>query len=168
MGQVNNTAFRSKYNETITSTEMNAKYSDFQTESNDVDNTNIKSQGVDRINLQGQVVKAFKTFSNKASTTTPDYTDGGFMRGNLHQLKVGNYLDNTPGIITSLSYTINMDGGWELEKDKQWPYIIDVSLSFTPIHNFLPRRGEFNFIGKKESFDFISAPTVLPTFTVEG
>lgn len=72
MGQVNNTAFRSKYNETITSTEMNAKYSDFQTESNDVDNTNIKSQGVDRINLQGQVVKVFKSFSNKAATTTPD------------------------------------------------------------------------------------------------
>jgi hypothetical protein len=99
-----------------------------------------------------ELLPIYKKLNYLASTTTPDYTDGGFMRGNLHQLKVGNYLDNTPGIITSLSYTINMDGGWELEKDKQWPYIIDVSLSFTPIHNFLPRRGELNFIGKSESF----------------
>jgi hypothetical protein len=94
----------------------------------------------------------YKKLNYLASTTTPDYTDGGFMRGNLHQLKIGNYLNNTSGIITSLSYTVNMDGGWEIEKDKQLPYIIDVSLGFTPIQNFLPRRGELNFIGSYDTF----------------
>ena len=94
----------------------------------------------------------YKKLNYLASTTTPDYTDGGFMRGNLHQLKIGNYLNNTSGIITSLSYTVNMDGGWEIEKDKQLPYIIDVSLGFTPIQNFLPRRGELNFISSYGTF----------------
>lgn len=94
----------------------------------------------------------YRKLNYLASTTTPDYTDGGFMRGNLHQLKVGNYLDNTSGIITSLSYTVNMDGGWEIKEDKQLPYIIDVSLGFTPIQNFLPRRGELNFIGSYGTF----------------
>ena len=75
MGQIKNDSFRSKYNETITASEMNDKFTDAQTESGDIDNTNIKSQGVDRINLQGSVVKLFQSITNKG-TTYPDTTYG--------------------------------------------------------------------------------------------
>jgi hypothetical protein len=64
MGQVKNTSFRAEYNETITAAKTNAKFTDVQTESTDIDDSNIKAQGVDRINLQGKVVKVFKSFNN--------------------------------------------------------------------------------------------------------
>lgn len=76
MANVVNSSFRAQYNETITSTKTNAKFTDYQTESGDIDSTNVKAQGVDRINLQGQVVKKFSSFDNKADNTLPDTAYG--------------------------------------------------------------------------------------------
>jgi hypothetical protein len=88
-----------------------------------------------------------------ASTLAPDYTDAGFMRGTLYKMTMGAYLFETPGIITSLSYTIPEQSPWEInighnkteetKEDnsvKELPHIINVDLGFTPIQDFLPRR----------------------------
>ena len=75
MANVVNTSFRSQYNEPITAAKTNAKFTDYQTQSGQVDNTNIKAQGVDRINLQGQVVKTFKSINN-VGAALPDVTYG--------------------------------------------------------------------------------------------
>jgi hypothetical protein len=85
-----------------------------------------------------------------ASTLAPDYTNAGFMRGTLYKMTMGAYLFETPGIITSLNYTIPEQSPWEInignsktESDnsvKELPHIINVDLGFTPIQDFLPRR----------------------------
>ena len=63
---------------------------------------------------------------------------------------MGAYLFETPGIITSLNYTIPEQSPWEINignsktksdnSVKELPHIINVDLGFTPIQDFLPRR----------------------------
>ncbi len=43
-----------------------------------------------------------------ASVTAPNYSNVGYMRGNIIQLTVGDYLNNVYGILTSLIYHIQM------------------------------------------------------------
>lgn len=84
------------------------------------------------------------------STLQPDYDDStGFMRGNIHLITVGEYLYRVPGILTSLNFSINDNYSWEIKVDEpemgrdddmmELPHAIDVSISFKPIYNELPR-----------------------------
>ena len=92
------------------------------------------------------------------STLTPNFSKQGFMRGNLHQLTIGGYFFEQPGIITALSYTMPEDSTWEIaipassqntsnvgginyrdEGVKELAHRIDVSVTFKPIHVFLPQ-----------------------------
>ena len=84
-----------------------------------------------------------------ASTLAPDYTESGFMRGNMVRMTVGGYLYEVPGVLTSLTYTIPDDTTWEIAIDtegkedpsvKELPHRIEVSLSFVPVQDFLPSR----------------------------
>lgn len=83
-----------------------------------------------------------------ASIMTPDYSQSGFMRGNIIKLTIGDYLKDVPGVLTSLVYTIPEDSPWDIARSKdsirsdmkQLPHVIEVSsFSFKPIENFLPR-----------------------------
>ena len=84
-----------------------------------------------------------------ASVTAPNYSAGGFMRGNLIKVTVGDYLNNTIGILNGLSYSIPQESPWDIgrnsdgkqdENSLQMPFIIDVGgFSFTPIHNFIDK-----------------------------
>jgi len=92
------------------------------------------------------------------STLAPNFSKQGFMRGNLHQLTIGGYFFEQPGIITTLSYTMPEDSTWEIaipassqatsnvgginyrdEEVKELAHRIDVSVTFKPIHVFLPQ-----------------------------
>ena len=81
------------------------------------------------------------------STLAPNYSAAGYMRGNIHQLTIGGYLYETPGVITSLNYTIPQDSTWEIGINdaggfdpsvKELAHRIEVAVGFKPIHNFLP------------------------------
>ena len=95
-----------------------------------------------------------------ASTLAPNYSDAGFMRGNIHQLTIGGYVYEYPGIIKSLTYRTPDDSTWEIaipsertpeNQDADTPLItedinvkelahrIEVQMSFTPINPFLPQ-----------------------------
>lgn len=84
------------------------------------------------------------------STFTPDYSSKLKMRGNIAKLTVGDYLYQQPGIFTDIKLSGFMDTHWEIGMDEpeggdasnqyEVPKHIKVSLSFKPIHNFLPRR----------------------------
>ena len=95
-----------------------------------------------------------------ASTLAPNYSDAGFMRGNIHQLTIGGYVYEYPGIIQSLNYTTPDDSTWEIAlptertsatQDPGTPLIvedrsvkelahrIEVSMTFKPIDPFLPQ-----------------------------
>lgn len=85
-----------------------------------------------------------------ATTLAPDYTNG-YMKGNLIKLTIGDYLYQVPGILTSLTYTIPEEASWEIALTEpengadtgllETPKLFDVNVSFTPIHNFVPRIG---------------------------
>ena len=84
-----------------------------------------------------------------ASTLAPNYSSGGFMRGNLIKLTVGDYLNNQVGFLGGLSYSIPEDSPWDIGRNSkgeaddnslQLPHIIDVGgFKFTPLHNFIDR-----------------------------
>jgi hypothetical protein len=92
-----------------------------------------------------------------ASLTAPDYSDEGFMRGNLIYLTVGDYLTDVPGVLKGISIGGFEQSSWEIAKKldgtpleeniAQLPHVLKVSgFSFTPIHNFVPQKGS-KFIG---------------------
>ena len=108
-----------------------------------------------------ELLPMYKKLNYLASNTMPDYSPSGYMRGPLVELTVGAYLFDQPGFINSLTYTANLDAGWEIgidaygdslqttpnrkERDKnpgvfELPKMIDVSMTFTPIPEFLPRK----------------------------
>lgn len=83
-----------------------------------------------------------------ASTLAPNYSAAGFMRGNIHQLTIGGYVYEYPGIIESLEFTIPDDSPWEIgintagdfdSDTKELPHRIEVAMSFKPIDKFLPQ-----------------------------
>ena len=96
------------------------------------------------------------------SSLAPDYSDEGYMRGNIHQLTFEGYFYEVPGIIESLTYNVP-DGtpyeigipsnDTELQLDEggitfrnpevaELPLVINVEMSFKPIYNFLPETVE--------------------------
>jgi hypothetical protein len=83
------------------------------------------------------------------SSLAPDYTEKGFPRGNMAKLTLGDYLNETPCIITSLDFEIPQESPFEIalnrdgsvdESVAQLPLMIRVSMGITPIHDFLARR----------------------------
>ena len=71
------------------------------------------------------------------------------MRGTLAKLTVGDYIYRLPGFIEKVDVQWGQDYPWEIamrspEGDdidtamQELPMVLDVSLSFKPIHNFVP------------------------------
>jgi hypothetical protein len=95
-----------------------------------------------------ELIPMYKKLNYLASTLTPDYSDNGYMKGNLVQLTIGGYFYEQPGIITGMNISMAEDSTWEIgindegEDDnsvKELTHIIRVEgFSFTPIHNFRP------------------------------
>ena len=95
-----------------------------------------------------------------ASLTAPDYSDAGFMRGNLIYLTVGDWLVDVPGVLQGISLNIPNDSPWEIARDSvgsiqkdiaQLPHYVEVTgFSFNPIHNFVPQKNS-PFIGNFKS-----------------
>ena len=125
-----------------------------------------------------ELLPMYKKLNYLASNTMPDYSSAGYMRGPLVELTVGAYLFDQPGFINSLTYTANLDAGWEIgidaygdslqttpnrqERDKnpgvfELPKMIDVSMTFTPIPEFLARKpkGVFLPYNQPETGDWI-------------
>lgn len=106
-----------------------------------------------------------------ASVTAPDYSDGGFMRGNYIYLTVGDWLVNVPGILNGISINVPTDSPWEIARNQtggvqndiaQLPHYVEVTgFNFTPIHNFIPQLNS-PFIGSpvssSQSTNFVYNP----------
>jgi hypothetical protein len=104
----------------------------------------------------------YQKLNRLVGVTAPTYSSAGFMMGNIMKLTVGNYFNSMPGILNSINLKPNFEAGWDINRKPngdliidnndelnknvgQVPRMIDVSLSFTPIHNFAPQYKE-NFI----------------------
>ena len=109
---------------------------------------------------KAELMPMYRRLNWLASTVTPDYSPaGGYMRGNIATLTVGDYFKGQYGIINGFTFEMNSDSDtWEIDINEnggldtsvaQLPHIVKVSgFSFTPIHNFVPRRynGVENYI----------------------
>ena len=71
------------------------------------------------------------------------------MKGNITKLTIGSYFYRIPGFISNLTYTVPENAAWEIAFDSpeqgneidqmEVPKHFNVSLQFTPIHNFAPQ-----------------------------
>ena len=93
-----------------------------------------------------------------ASSLAPEYLDShtsGYMAGNIAYITLGGYLDDQPGIITSLTFDVPEESPWEIGIDdfgnplpiedvRQLPHMIKVTgINFIPIHKFRPEKQSF-------------------------
>lgn len=88
-----------------------------------------------------------------ASSTAPTYTtDNHFMRGTLVKLTIGDYIVSLPGVIENITYDWSTEYPWEIKLDRnetdvqQLPHVLDCSVTFKPIHDFVPVTGLTPFI----------------------
>jgi len=109
------------------------------------------------------------------SVMTGDYSKSGYMAGNIINMTVGGYFWETPCVINSMNITIPGESPWEIgvaddtsqqgynpgqsiptEKGvKEMPHVIQVTgFSFTPLHDFAPRKQNNTFNDKGELTKF--------------
>ena len=98
---------------------------------------------------KAELIPMYKKLNFLASSLAPDYSKGGFMRGNLIRLTVGGYLYNQLGILKSISYTIPNESTWEIGIDdaggsdssvKELAHMIEVTgFDFIPIESKIPQ-----------------------------
>jgi hypothetical protein len=73
------------------------------------------------------------TLNNLVSITAGNYTKG-LLGGIITYLTLGNYIANQPGIITNINFKPIDQSSWDL--DDKLAFYIDVTVSFTLIHDF--------------------------------
>ena len=94
----------------------------------------------------------YKKINYLVGATAPSYnTEQSFMRGTLVKLTVGDYLKDTFGFFPSIGLSWDVTYPWEINlEDSQdlmkVPHLLNVDVSFTPIHNFAPKTTS-TFIG---------------------
>ena len=100
-----------------------------------------------------ELIPQYKKLNYLASTLAPDYGESGYMGGVITTLTLGGWFYELPGFIKSLSLTPPQESPWEIaigsgeiaqpgdgdSKVKELPHIIDVEMSYQPIHNFVPK-----------------------------
>lgn len=108
-----------------------------------------------------ELIPMYQKLNYLASNLAPDYSENGYMRGSMMRLTVGGYLYSQPGFINSLVYDIDEQTPWEIgindvaggnpsdlsstnnisdKSVKELPHILKVTMNFTPIMEFVPRK----------------------------
>lgn len=103
-----------------------------------------------------ELLPLYRKLNYLVSLTAPDYEPtSGAMRGNIVKMTIGDYLNQVPGLITSVNLTIPEDASFDIARDldgdvdlttKQLPMLISAQIQFTPIHSFIPQRVGDNYI----------------------
>jgi len=104
---------------------------------------------------RAEMLPLYEKLNKLVGVTAPKYADNGYMLGNLIKLTVGTYFNSVPGIINNISLKPSFEAGWDINRYNedglpipvtdtdyyvgQIPRMIEVDLTFTPIHNFTPQ-----------------------------
>jgi len=120
--------------------------------------------------------QAYSKLNYLASLCAPDYSPGGFMRGNLIKLTIGDYLTDVPGVMMGITYTVNNEAGWDIAKDNNgdptqnlndqtggyiMPKLIEISgFTFKPIHSFIPKTINSEYITSGGNGGYVDAPFI--------
>lgn len=103
---------------------------------------------------ESEVENIYEKINALQSTTAPEYTDAGYMKGALVKLSIGNYVKNLMGYIPTIGVTVSTDYPWETEnRTLVVPTVLDISVNFTPTPNQAPQAAiqgiRTNFINQK-------------------
>jgi hypothetical protein len=88
------------------------------------------------------------------SQVYPDYSpQTGIMRAPVVRVTIGDYLYRVPGFLESVNITVDNNYPWEVNLEKsqlgdvaQLPQVLDISISFKPIMDILPKRASIDSI----------------------
>ena len=113
---------------------------------------------------RNELIPMYQKLNYLASTLSPDYTEQGYMAGNIVNMTIGGWCFEQPGFITAMTLDVPQNSPWEIgiplgnastaegqsiEGDssvKEMPMMIKVTgFSFTPIHNFVPKVQSVSF-----------------------
>lgn len=95
-----------------------------------------------------EMMPIYRKLNYLAAQTAPEYKNGRIRTG-FTRVTIGDWISRTPGIINNVGIKWNTNYPWEVATDSDeggkdahmlvLPHVLDVSVSFTPIHNFLPQ-----------------------------
>jgi hypothetical protein len=124
-----------------------------------------------------ELLPIYKKLNYLASSLAPSYSDNGFIRGNLSQITLGDWLLEQPGFISSVDLSIPDDSPWEInlpvdgDKNnldpnvKQVPHMVNVKIKFTPIHRFRPEIMKLSNTPSTEDINGVEDPLNYPSPT---
>lgn len=88
----------------------------------------------------------YKKLNYLVGSTAPVYDSSKtFMKGTFVDLTIGDYIVKQSGFVQSIGLSWSTEYPWEVSNDddmKRVPHILDVDVSFKPIHNFVPQLGQ--------------------------
>lgn len=95
---------------------------------------------------RSEMIPMWRKLNYLASYTMPDFNGTSKPSGPFMRITIGDLFYQTPGFITSLSYTIPDDATWDIAEDagtnddaKQLPMIVEASVSFTIVGDYRPQ-----------------------------
>ena len=110
-----------------------------------------------------ELIPMYQKLNFLASSLAPDYSQQGYMQGNIAYLTMGGYCYEQPGIITGLNLSYPKESPFEIDansksgnndggkKTKELPHIMTVTgFEFKPIHNFVPQIQQNEYDGLLE------------------
>jgi hypothetical protein len=120
-----------------------------------------------------EMMPLYQKLNFLASSLHPDYSSGGFMRGNLHKLTIGEWFYRTPGILKSMNISIDNQYPWEIkytepETDKFPTSDFPTNVSPSNYKNGTSDKGSENFENSNSDADMMELPQILSisfTFT---
>jgi hypothetical protein len=124
-----------------------------------------------------ELLPIYKKLNYLASSLAPSYSDNGFIRGNLSQITLGDWLLEQPGFISSVDLSIPDDSPWEINLPvdgnknnldpnvKQVPHMVNVKIKFTPIHRFRPEIMKLSNTPSTETINGVKDPLNYPSPT---
>jgi hypothetical protein len=124
-----------------------------------------------------ELLPIYRKLNYLASSLAPSYSTNGFIRGNLSQITLGDWLYEQPGFISSVDLSIPDDSPWEInlpiDGDKtnpdsnvrQVPHMVNVKIKFTPIHRFRPEIMKLSNTPSTETMNGVESPLDYPNPT---
>jgi hypothetical protein len=84
------------------------------------------------------------------SQVYPDYQGtSGIMRAPIVKVTLGDYLYRVPGFLQSVNVTVDNSTSWEINLEEstnvqELPHVLEVAITFKPIHDILPQRSVYS------------------------
>lgn len=69
----------------------------------------------------------YRKLNSLVGLTAPDYSESGYMRGNIIRLTIGDYLNDTPCIVQNISLKPSLEAGWDLNRYDNGKPLVDFS-----------------------------------------